>query len=82
MSFFEVVEQFKGVDFEEFFARTGEAEVKRSLAKNKPGVMDFLTLLSPAAAHHLEAMAALVVICSQLCCSRSLAAGTLTPTET
>ncbi|ADW18074.1 tyrosine lyase ThiH [Desulfobulbus propionicus DSM 2032] len=57
MSYFEVVEQYNGFDFAGFFNGVTEAAIERSLAKNNPGAMDFLTLLSPRAAGHLEAMA-------------------------
>ena len=57
MSFFEVVEQYQGVDFSRFFDQVTDAAVEQSLAKEKPGPMDFLTLLSPRAAGHLELMA-------------------------
>jgi len=57
MSFFEVVEQYQGFDFSRFFDQVTDAAVEQSLAKEKPGPMDFLTLLSPRAAGHLESMA-------------------------
>ena len=57
MSYRATVEQYQGFDFERFFAQTTAADVDRALARDKPGVMDFLTLLSPAAAGCLEAMA-------------------------
>jgi 2-iminoacetate synthase len=57
MSYFEVVEQYRDFDFTRFFDQVDDAAIERSLAKAKPGVMDFLTLLSPRATVHLEAMA-------------------------
>jgi len=57
MSFYEIVEQYKGFDFESFFNQVTDAAIERSLAREKPGTMDFLTLVSPKAAGHLEAMA-------------------------
>jgi 2-iminoacetate synthase len=57
MSFFTTIEQFEGFDTERFFAEMTDAAIERSLAAAKPGTMDFLTLLSPRAASHLEAMA-------------------------
>jgi len=57
MSFFEVVEHYQDFDFSSFFDQVTDAAVERSLARVKPGPMDFLTLLSPRAAGHLESMA-------------------------
>ncbi|MDD2463759.1 MAG: 2-iminoacetate synthase ThiH [Desulfobulbus sp.] len=57
MSFYEVVEQYQNFDVPQFFDQVEDADVLRSLAKEKPGPMDLLTLLSPKAAGHLEAMA-------------------------
>nr|WP_321467769.1 2-iminoacetate synthase ThiH [uncultured Desulfobulbus sp.] len=57
MSFYEVVKQYRDFDVPRFFDQVTDADIARSLAKEKPGPMDFLTLLSPRAAGHLEAMA-------------------------
>lgn len=57
MSFFSIVERYREFDTERFFAQVTDADVERALAKDKPGAMDFLALLSPRAAGHLEAMA-------------------------
>lgn len=57
MSFFTVVEQYQQFDFERFFSEVTDTAVERSLAREKPGPMDFLTLLSPRAAAYLEPMA-------------------------
>lgn len=57
MSFYEVVAQYQGFDFEHFFDQVTDAAIERSLAKEKPGAFDFLTLLSPKAASYLEPMA-------------------------
>ena len=57
MSFYTVVEQYKDFDFARFFDQVTDSAVARSLAKEKPGPMDFLTLLSPKAAGFLEPMA-------------------------
>lgn len=57
MSFFEIVEQYKDFDFEIFFSQVTDEAIERSLARDKPGTMDFLTLVSPRAAGYLEAMA-------------------------
>jgi len=57
MSFYEVVEQYRDFDVPHFFDQVSDEDIIRSLAREKPGPMDFLTLLSPGAAGHLEAMA-------------------------
>ncbi|MBM9535815.1 2-iminoacetate synthase ThiH [Desulfobulbus alkaliphilus] len=57
MSFYEIVQKYSPFDFEGFFDQVTDAAIKRSLAREKPGAMDFLTLVSPRAAGHLEAMA-------------------------
>jgi 2-iminoacetate synthase len=57
MSFFEIVEQYKDFDFPRFFDQVTDAAIEQSLAKEKPGPMDFLTLLSPRAERYLESMA-------------------------
>ncbi len=43
--------------FPDFFDQVTDAAIEQSLAKEKPGPMDFLTLLSPKAAGYLESMA-------------------------
>jgi len=57
MSFFQIVEQYRGFDFQQFFDQVTDEAVERSLAREKPGAIDFLTLLSPRAATYLEPMA-------------------------
>ena len=57
MSFYAIIEQYKDFDFGRFFDQVTDAAVEQSLTRDKPGVMDFLTLLSPKAAGHLESMA-------------------------
>jgi 2-iminoacetate synthase len=57
MSFYEVVKQYRDFDVPRFFDQVTDADIARSLDKEKPGPMDFLALLSPRAAGHLEAMA-------------------------
>jgi len=57
MSFFSIVERYREFDTERFFAQVTDADIERALAKDKPSAMDFLALLSPRAAGHLEAMA-------------------------
>jgi 2-iminoacetate synthase len=57
MSFYKVVEQYREVDMPGLFKQVTEADIQCALVKEKPGPMDFLALLSPQAAGHLEAMA-------------------------
>ena len=57
MSFFATIEQYHGFDFEQFFLAVTDAAIESSLAKDKLGALDFLTLLSPRAAGYLEPMA-------------------------
>jgi 2-iminoacetate synthase len=57
MSFYKVVEQYRDFDVPNFFDQVSDEDIIRSLVKEKPGPMDFLTLLSPRADGHLEAMA-------------------------
>jgi len=57
MSFFAIVEQYQEFDFERFFSGVTDAAIERALAKDKPGALDFLALLSPKATSYLEPMA-------------------------
>ncbi len=57
MSYYQIVEQYQGFDFQQFFDQVTDEAVERSLVREKPGAIDFLTLLSPRAAGHLELMA-------------------------
>lgn len=57
MSFLATVEQYQDHDFTGAFAAVTDAAIERALASNKPGINDFLALLSPRGAGHLEAMA-------------------------
>ena len=57
MSFQTVIDQYAGFDFAGFFTQVSDIDVAQSLAKEKLGVLDFLTLLSPQAVGQLEAMA-------------------------
>ena len=57
MSFINVVEQYERFDLAGFFAQVGDAEIERALTAARPQLGDFLALLSPRAAGHLEAMA-------------------------
>jgi 2-iminoacetate synthase len=57
MSFFATVEQYKNFSFADFFNQIDDAQVHKVLQKETLTPTDFLTLLSPVAAQHLEAMA-------------------------
>ncbi|MDY0391736.1 2-iminoacetate synthase ThiH [Desulfobulbus oligotrophicus] len=57
MSFFDTIKQYHAFEFTQFFNTVTSTDVERSLAKNRLNTFDFLTLLSPAAAGYLEAMA-------------------------
>jgi len=57
MSFYEVVKQYQDLDVPNFFDQVRDEDILRAIGKDKPTPMDFLTLLSPKAADHLEAMA-------------------------
>ncbi len=57
MSFYEVYLQFKDFDFEGFFASVDDKDIEQVLGRDDLDPLDFLTLLAPQAAKHLEAMA-------------------------
>lgn len=57
MSFYETIEQYHTFDFETFFEQIHADDVERVLNKDQLTDLDFLTLLSPAAAGYLEPMA-------------------------
>ena len=57
MSFQEWLSDYREFDFDGFFAGVTNADVVRSLNKESLGTMDFMTLLSPLAGDHLEAIA-------------------------
>jgi 2-iminoacetate synthase len=57
MSFMELLDTYSNFDFEGFWQSVGDDQVRRSLNADRPGPRDLLTLLSPKAADHLEAMA-------------------------
>lgn len=57
MSFYPVVEKYKGFDFRDFFSRVTQDRVDEVLACEKLSDSDFLVLLSPLAAGCLEQMA-------------------------
>ena len=57
MSIYSVVEKYKEFSFAEYFARVTDEQVLAAIDKPTLAPADFLTLLSPKAAAHLEAMA-------------------------
>ncbi|WP_319547736.1 2-iminoacetate synthase ThiH [Desulfogranum marinum] len=57
MSFSQIVEQYKEFPFPDFFAQVTDEEIERIVAKDSIQPMDFLALLSPKAAEHLELIA-------------------------
>ncbi|HEY3297063.1 MAG TPA: 2-iminoacetate synthase ThiH [Armatimonadota bacterium] len=57
MSFLEIVEEYQDFDFDGFFARVTEADVLRTIDKNRLSPLDYLTILSPAAESRLEDIA-------------------------
>ncbi|MCX7781715.1 MAG: 2-iminoacetate synthase ThiH [Negativicutes bacterium] len=57
MSFYAEIAKLRTFDFEAFFERVGEKDVAAALAKDRLNYLDYLTLLSPAAALHLETIA-------------------------
>jgi 2-iminoacetate synthase len=57
MSFIELIDSYSDFDFQGFWRNVGDDQVIRSLNADRPTPADLLTLLSPRAADHLEAMA-------------------------
>jgi 2-iminoacetate synthase len=57
MSFIELIDSYSDFDFQDFWQNVGDDQVIRSLDADRPTPADLLTLLSPRAADHLEAMA-------------------------
>lgn len=57
MSFYDVLTEYQDFSFEEFFSRLTHSDIQRIIAKNDLRPLDFLALLSPVAADHLELMA-------------------------
>ncbi len=55
--FSEILEEFDKFDFDEYFEKVSDKDIKNSLKKAYPTWMDFLNLLSPKAQNHLEEMA-------------------------
>jgi 2-iminoacetate synthase len=57
MSFSELLDQYTDFDYHGFWHSRTDAHVCQCLAKEKLSPLEFMTLLSPAAGEHLEAMA-------------------------
>lgn len=57
MGFYEYMEPYRNFDFQGFVGHVTDGDVLRALSKESLSPLDFLTLLSPRAAGHLEAMA-------------------------
>lgn len=57
MSFSDIVEEYENFDFDGYFAKVSDEDIKKSIHKKKRDVYDFLNLLSPKAKGHLEEMA-------------------------
>ncbi|MFT5697325.1 MAG: 2-iminoacetate synthase [Desulforhopalus sp.] len=57
MSFYNVIKEYEGFDFQAFFGAVTGEDIERILVKDKLSSMDFLTLLSEKAADYLEPMA-------------------------
>ncbi len=57
MSFYDELQKYNDFDFETFFASVSSSDVERAISKERLGIMDYLTLLSPQAEQYLEVMA-------------------------
>ncbi len=57
MSFIDIVNEWDNFDFDGFFKAVTDADILRAISKETLTKQDFLTLLSPKAAKHLEFMA-------------------------
>ena len=57
MSFYELMEDYKDFDFDNYFNGLRDEDILYSIKKSKKTVKDFLNLLSPKASKHLEIMA-------------------------
>lgn len=57
MSYIEIIETYKDFDFQAFFAQVSDRDITSALDRERLTAMDFLALLSPKAAVHLERMA-------------------------
>lgn len=57
MSFYDTIKEYEAFNFDGYFVRVTEADVERSLGKDRLGPLDFLNLLSEKAQGYLEPMA-------------------------
>lgn len=57
MSFYDERQKYDNFDFDSFFERITDADIKKIIAKNRLTETDYLALLSPRAEKHLEEMA-------------------------
>jgi 2-iminoacetate synthase len=57
MGFYEYYKKYKDIDVDSFWEKSTNDSILRIINQDKLSEMDFLTLLSPIASNHLEAMA-------------------------
>ena len=57
MTFLNRAKEFDSFDFDGYFSRISDNDVRMSIEKDRPGVADFLHLISPRAENHIEEMA-------------------------
>lgn len=57
MSFYQEIEKYRDWNFADTYNQITDADISRIIAKDNLTVWDYLTLLSPMAENHLEAMA-------------------------
>lgn len=57
MSFYQLFQKHKNLDFTDFFQKISDVQVQKAIHSAKPSIEDFLTLLSPLAEKYLEEMA-------------------------
>lgn len=57
MSFYEVLQQYRDFSFQHFLENVSDADIECIITKPSLSPFDFLSLLSPKAANHLEPMA-------------------------
>lgn len=57
MSFYDVCAKYRAFDFQGFFDGLTDADIRRSIQKDRLTPLDYLALLSPRAENHLEEMA-------------------------
>ncbi len=57
MSFYKIIEEFKNFDFNGYFKKVTDEDIRKTLLKEKLSYKDFLNLLSTKAQDHLEIIA-------------------------